>query len=208
MTAGANILDAVAVGVTSCRLARGVPCALATRGVEIFNAVHADVLPVLFQNELTQRVGRLGDAPSNARVVTDFQIAGLGGLLKFFVVVCAAPAAILYAVLKVPQVYTLVEGGRHHVFYGPCKRPSADVKLMAGCVSSLSCLGYGDVSVGSGRALYRDDRLLQLTVEILYIQRAENFLQVTSRPGSLNSLFHFRVLTFVFPIFARVIPPG
>lgn len=79
MTAGANILDAVAVGVTSCRLARGVPCALATRGVEIFNAVHADVLPVLFQNELTQRVGRLGDAPSNARVVTDFQIAGLGG---------------------------------------------------------------------------------------------------------------------------------
>lgn len=40
------------------------------------------------------------------------------------------------------------------------------------------------------------------------IQRAENFLQVTSRPGSLNSLFHFRVLTFVFPIFARVIPPG
>lgn len=172
------------------------------------NAVHADVLPVLFQNELTQRVGRLGDAPSNARVVTDFQIAGLGGLLKFFVVVCAAPAAILYAVLKVPQVYTLVEGGRHHVFYGPCKRPSADVKLMAGCVSSLPCLGYGDVSVGSGRALYRDDRLLQLTVEILYIQRAENFLQVTSRPGSLNSLFHFRVLTFVFPIFARVIPPG
>lgn len=113
-----------------------------------------------------------------------------------------------YAVLKVPQVYTLVEGGRHHVFYGPCKRPSADVKLMAGCVSSLPCLGYGDVSVGSGRALYRDDRLLQLTVEILYIQRAENFLQVTSRPGSLNSLFHFRVLTFVFPIFARVIPPG
>ena len=64
VTAGANILDAVAVGVTSCRLARGVPCALATRGVEIFNAVHADVLPVLFQNELTQRVGRLGDAPS------------------------------------------------------------------------------------------------------------------------------------------------
>ena len=105
-------------------------------------------------------------------------------------------------------MYTLVEGGRHHVFYGPCKRPSADVKLMAGCVSSLPCLGYGDVSVGSGRALYRDDRLLQLTVEILYIQRAENFLQVTSRPGSLNSLFHFRVLTFVFPIFARVIPPG
>ena len=88
VTAGANILDAVAVGVTSCRLARGVPCALATRGVEIFNAVHADVLPVLFQNELTQRVGRLGDAPSNARVVTDFQIAGLGGLLKFFVVYC------------------------------------------------------------------------------------------------------------------------
>lgn len=115
---------------------------------------------------------------------------------------------VIYAVLKVPQVYTLVEGGRHHVFYGPCKRPSADVKLMAGCVSSLPCLGYGDVSVGSGRALYRDDRLLQLTVEILYIQRAENFLQVTSRPGSLNSLFHFRVLTFVFPIFARVIPPG
>lgn len=203
-----KVLKAGECDITTTLMQDGEKVAEKTTHVKAFYAVHADVLPVLFQNELTQRVGRLGDAPSNARVVTDFQIAGLGGLLKFFVVVCAAPAAILYAVLKVPQVYTLVEGGRHHVFYGPCKRPSADVKLMAGCVSSLPCLGYGDVSVGSGRALYRDDRLLQLTVEILYIQRAENFLQVTSRPGSLNSLFHFRVLTFVFPIFARVIPPG
>ena len=141
MTAGANILDAVAVGVVPCRLVGVVTCTFAAWDVSAFDAVHIDIFPPLFQNELTQRVGRLGDAPSNARVVTDFQIAGLGGLLKFFVVVCAAPAAILYAVLKVPQVYTLVEGGRHHVFYGPCKRPSADVKLMAGCVSSLPCLG-------------------------------------------------------------------
>lgn len=53
--------------------------------------------------------------------------------------------------------HTHGEGGRHQVFYWACKRSCADVKLVAGCIASLPCLGYGDTSVGPGRALNRDD---------------------------------------------------
>lgn len=101
-TAGANILDAVAVGVVPCRLVGVVTCTFAAWDVSAFDAVHIDIFPPLFQNEFAQCVSRFGDAPSDTRVIADFQVAGLGGLLKFFVVVCAAPATILYAVLDVP----------------------------------------------------------------------------------------------------------
>lgn len=90
----------------------------------------------------------------------------------------------------------------------PCKRPSTDVKLVAGRVTALPCLGYSNVSVGPGCALYRDDRFLQLAVEIFRIQCAEDFFKVSSGPGCFDGFFHFCVLTFVFPIFAHVIPSG
>lgn len=115
---------------------------------------------------------------------------------------------VLDAVLEVPKMYTLMQGGCHHVFYWPCKRPSTDVKLVAGRVTALPCLGYSNVSVGPGCALYRDDRFLQLAVEIFRIQCAEDFFKVSSGPGCFDGFFHFCVLTFVFPIFAHVIPSG
>lgn len=93
---------------------------------------------------------------------------------------------------------TLMEGGRHQVFYWACKRSCADVKLVAGCIASLPCLGYGDMSVGSGRALNRDDGFLQFAVEILRVQCAENFLKVTCSSACFDGFFHFRILTFVF----------
>lgn len=207
-TAGANILDAVAVGVVPCRLVGVVTRTFAAWDVSAFDAVHIDIFPPLFQNELAQCVSRLGDAPSDTRVIADFKVAGLGSFLELFIVVLTAAAAILYAVLEVPKMYTLMQGGCHHVFYWPCKRPSTDVKLVAGRVTALPCLGYSNVSVGPGCALYRDDRFLQLAVEIFRIQCAEDFFKVSSGPGCFDGFFHFCVLTFVFPIFAHVIPSG
>ena len=207
-TAGANILDAVAVGVVPCRLVGVVTRTFAAWDVSAFDAVHIDIFPPLFQNELAQCVSRLGDAPSDTRVIADFKVAGLGSFLELFIVVLTAAALILYAVLEVPKMYTLMQGGCHHVFYWPCKRPSTDVKLVAGRVTALPCLGYSNVSVGPGCALYRDDRFLQLAVEIFRIQCAEDFFKVSSGPGCFDGFFHFCVLTFVFPIFAHVIPSG
>lgn len=65
-------------------------------------------------------------------------------------------------------------------------------------------LGYGDMSVGSGRALNRDDGFLQFAVEILRVQCAENFLKVTCSSACFDGFFHFRILTFVFSISASV----
>lgn len=127
-----------------------------------------------------------------------------GKILELFIVVLPASAAILYAVLDVPEMDALMEGRRHHVFYWACKRSCADVKLVAGCIASLPCFGYGDVSVGSGRALNRDDGFFQLAVEILRVQSAENFLKVSCSSACFDGFFHFRILTFVFSISASV----
>lgn len=98
--AGANIFDAVAVGIAGpCRLACGVSCASASRCVAVLHAVHLNVLPTLLQNELAQRVGRLRDAPPDARVVAYFQVTGFGSFLESLVMIRSAPTAILYAVL-------------------------------------------------------------------------------------------------------------
>lgn len=155
-----------------------------------------------------RKVGLSLVVASDTRVIANFKVAGLGSFLELFIVVLTAAAAILYAVLEVPKMYTLMQGGCHHVFYWPCKRPSTDVKLVAGRVTALPCLGYSNVSVGPGCALYRDDRFLQLAVEIFRIQCAEDFFKVSSGPGCFDGFFHFCVLTFVFPIFAHVIPSG
>ena len=71
-TAGANILDTVAVGDTSCGLACGVARACTTWHIIYFNTVHPDVLPALLQNKLVKRVCRFRDAPTYTRVVADF----------------------------------------------------------------------------------------------------------------------------------------
>ena len=69
---GANILDAVAVGVASRWLAGGVACPCSAWYVIRFNTVHPDVLPPLLQNKLTKRVGRFRDAPADTRLIADF----------------------------------------------------------------------------------------------------------------------------------------
>lgn len=108
--AGANIFNAVAVGVAGpCWLACRVPCTFAARCIAALYAVHANVVPALRQNELTKGFRWLCYAPTDARVITDFQVTGFGGGFEFFVVILPAPAAILYAALHIVDVYALVE---------------------------------------------------------------------------------------------------
>lgn len=107
--AGADILDTVAVRVAACWLAGCVARAFAARCVIALYAVHMNIVPALFQNEITEGFCRFGDAPADARVVTDFQVAGFGSFSEFLVVIGATPAAILYAALHIVDVYALVE---------------------------------------------------------------------------------------------------
>ena len=72
------------------------------------DAVHTNIVPALFQNEITEGFCRVCDAPSDARVIADFQVAGFGCRLEFLIMIRSAPAAILHAVLDVPKVYTLM----------------------------------------------------------------------------------------------------
>ena len=109
--AGADIFDAVAVrvAVAACGLACGVSSRFAARCVAALDAVHADVIPALLNDKFAKGFCRLSDAPADARVVANFEVAGLGGLFEFFVVVRAAPAAILYTILHIVNMYALVE---------------------------------------------------------------------------------------------------
>ena len=113
--AGADILDTVAVRVAACWLSGCVARAFAARCVIALYAVHMNIVPALFQNEITEGFCRFGDAPADARVVTDFQVTDFGGGFEFLIVVCAAPAAILYAVLHIVNVYALVEFRCHNL---------------------------------------------------------------------------------------------
>lgn len=108
--AGANIFDAVGVwAAAACWLACRVPCAFAARCAATLDAVHVDVIPSLLQNELTKGFRWFCYAPTDARVIADFQVAGFGNCLKFLIVVCAAPATILYTILHIVNMYALVE---------------------------------------------------------------------------------------------------
>lgn len=98
----------VAVRVAACWLAGCVARAFAARCVIALYAVHMNIVPALFQNEITEGFCRFCDAPSDARVIADFQVAGFGCRLEFLIMIRAAPAAILHAVLDVPKVYTLM----------------------------------------------------------------------------------------------------
>ena len=167
--AGADILDTVAVRVAACWLAGCVARAFAARCIIALYAVHTNIVPALFQNEITEGFCRFCDAPSDARVIADFQVAGFGCRLEFLIMIRAAPAAILHAVLDVPKVYTLMQGSSYHTFYRSCERSRADVQLVAGHIPSLQRFGYGNVSICLGRTLYRDNRFFQLIVKILCI---------------------------------------
>lgn len=79
------------------------------------------------------------------------------------VVVGVPPAAILYPVRKVVQVYRLVHDGRNDILDGPFQRLRAYVQFVPPLLALLfPNLGYRDVSVGSRRRLDSDNRFLQL----------------------------------------------
>lgn len=169
--AGANIFAVVAVAGRGWAFAaaRRVAAARAPRGVAPLNAVHADVRPPLRQNEFAQGVGRLGDAPPDARVVPDVQVTGDGGVAELLVVVRPAPAGVLDALLHIPQVHTFVQHGGDHVFDGPVQCPRPDVQFVPGAVAPVPCPGDGHMAVGPRGTLDGYNRFLELPAEIFGI---------------------------------------
>lgn len=71
---------------------------------------------------------------------------------------------------------TLMDQSAYDINDVPIECTRADVQLVPGGIASLPCFGYGDMSVGFGRALNRDDRLLQLPAEIFGVYSSENLL--------------------------------
>lgn len=198
--AGANIFAVVAVSVGgwcgSCLAARCTSTASPPRGEAPLNAVHLDIGPALVQYEFTKGIGWLGDAPPDARVITDVKITGGGCITELLVVVGPAAAAILHTVLQVPQMDAFMQHGGNHIFDGPVQRSRADVQFMAGGRSLVPCLGDGHMAVSPRGALYCDDGFFQLSAEIFGVQCSENLFKVSSGPGSLDGFFHFQFLAF------------
>lgn len=197
--ARADIFAVVAVsagGCCACFAARCTSTASPPRGEAPFDAVHLDIGPALVQNELTKGIGWLGDAPPDARVITDVKITGGGCIAEFLVVVGPAAAAILYIVLHVPQMDAFMQHSGNHIFDGPVQRSRADVQFMAGGRSLVPCFGNGNMTIGPRGALYGDDGFFQLSAEVFGVQCSENLFKVSSGPGSFNGLFHFLFLAF------------
>lgn len=129
-TAGAAIFAGMARFWRRCG-SGGVSVPRAAWRVAPFDSVHVDVRPALFDDEVTEGVGRLCDAPSDARVIADRQVTGGSRIPEFLVVVRPAPAAILNAVLQIPEVYHFMQQRRRCVFNRPVERSRSDVQLMA-----------------------------------------------------------------------------
>ena len=125
-----------------------------------FDAVHLYVLPALLQNELAKGVCRLGDAPPDARVITDVKITGRGCIAKFFVVIGPAAVGVLDALLHIPKMDTFMQHGGDHILDGSVQCPRADVKFMAGARSFVPRLGDGHMTISPRGALYGDDGFL------------------------------------------------
>ena len=128
--AGANVFAGVARLWRWCG-SGGISVSCTARRAAPFDSVHVDVRPALFDDEVTEGVGRLCDAPSDARVIADRQVTGGSRIPEFLVVVRPAPAAILNAVLQIPEVYHFMQQRRRCVFNRPVERSRSDVQLMA-----------------------------------------------------------------------------
>ena len=126
---GADIFACVARLWRRCG-SGGVSVSCTARRVAPFDAVHVDVCPALFNDEIAKGIGRLCDAPPDARVVADGQVAGGSCIPEFFVVVCPAPAAILNAVLQIPEVYHFMQQSRRRVLDRPVKSSGPDVQFV------------------------------------------------------------------------------
>lgn len=197
--AGADIFAGVA------RLRRwcgsgGVSVSRAARRAAPFNPVHRNIRPALFNDEIAKGLGRLRDTPPDARVVADGQVACGGCIPEFFIVVRPAPAAILNAVLQIPEVYHFMQQRRRRVFDRPVECSRSDVQLMAVFLPLAPRLANCHMAVCAGRALDGDDGFFQLPIEVFGIQRPEHLFKVASGSGSLDSLFHVVALTFKIQI--------
>lgn len=197
--AGANVFARVA-RLWRRRCSGGVPVPRASWCVTPFDSVHVNIRPALLNDEVAEGVGRLGDAPPDARVVADRQVTGGGCIPEFLVVVRPAPAAILNAVLQIPEVHHLMQKRRRRVFDRPVECSRSDVQLVAMFLPLAPRLANCHMAVCAGRALDGDDGFFQLPVEIFGIQRPEHLFKVASGSGSLDSLFHVVSLTFKIQI--------
>ena len=129
-TAGADVFAGVA-RLWRRRCSGGVPVSRASWCVTPFDTVHVDIRPALLNDEVAEGVGRLCDAPSDARVIADRQVTGGSRIPEFLVVVRSAPAAILNAVLQIPEVYHFMQQSRRRVLDRPVECSRSDVQLMA-----------------------------------------------------------------------------
>ena len=125
-----QLAGAARIGCDRRHTSRRASAPDASRRVPVLS-VHVNLAPSLPQDVFDQRVGRLGDAPPDTRVIANVQIALLGSVAEPLVVVCPASAAILNPVLQVVEVHHFMQHRRHYVFNGSIKRSRSDVQLMA-----------------------------------------------------------------------------
>lgn len=92
--------------------------------------VHFDIAPTLGDDKVDKGLCRLGDAPSNAGVIADFEVSRLCRIAEIFIVITSAPAGIRDFVLNVIQMDSLMEQCGHDLGYVPVKRARPDVELM------------------------------------------------------------------------------
>lgn len=152
--------------------------------------VHLDFCPPLRYDVVYQCFARLRDSPSIRWVMGDHQPPPLRFLLKALVVVGVAPAAILYPMCQIVQVYGFVYDGCNYFLDWSLQRLRAYVQLVPLLSLAFPYLGNGHMSVGSGCALDGDNWLLQLPAEPVGIDRPENLLKVARCPAGLDGVFH------------------
>jgi hypothetical protein len=78
-----------------------------------------DFTEVIVDTELQEFIRRGSDGPAIGGMMLNMEVASLGKLLEFAVVVGVATAAILHAVQVVPVVAHFMEQGSHNIFNGP-----------------------------------------------------------------------------------------
>ena len=89
--------------------------------------VHFDIAPALGDDEVDKGLCRLGDAPSNAGVIADFEVPRLCRIAEIFIVIAPAPAGIRNFVLKIVQMYSLMKQCGHDLGYVPVKGARPDI---------------------------------------------------------------------------------
>ncbi len=130
-------------------------------------------------------------APPDAFVKTDLEVSALGSIAKPFVMVGAAPAAILYALLDIPKVDAFMQQRSGHILNGAVKSTRANIEFVPVLLAFAPAFAHGYVTVCAGRTLDSDNRFFKLACKILLIQRPEHLLQISSGAAC----FYCRILS-------------